>query len=239
MNAKQTNVLNMSRAVSVELTALVERHALPVLRAGHERLNAKLAEIQTHIATQALPVIGVTETRDQVLAAATEATLLVAGLVLGYARAQRLDDVVVKVTVWPSTFVRTRLALRATLMQQVHDAAQSVFPQIEERGVTAEMLADLRSKIDAVNASHALPRLTIINRKVATIMLATLFRELTDLLEFDLDRLVELVRKTDPEGWLRYHTARTVIGRRGKAPVPVEPEAPDANATAVAEGAGA
>src|SRR5687767_9630788 len=112
MNAKQSKVLNMSLAVSVELKDLVERHALPVLSAGHERLKAKLAEIQTHVSTQALPVAGMTATRDQTLAAATEATLLVAGLVLGYARAQRLDDVVVKVTVWPSTFVRTRLALR-------------------------------------------------------------------------------------------------------------------------------
>lgn len=221
MKSNQTNTLNMSHAVAQALNGIVAANPQPALVAKYEALKAKIAEIETQAAIQALPITGKTVDRNQAFARAIDATLVVAGMVRSYARAQKLGDLEAKVRLSRTSFVGARVAHRVPLMQQVHEAAESVLPQLADVGVTAETLAGLKAKIDAADTVKTLQRSTIVERRVATKALVGLFRELVELLEIDLDPQMNALREAHPAAWDTYRAAREVINQPG---VPAEPE---------------
>lgn len=229
MNTRQTNILNMSHAVSRALVNIVADHPLPVLMAKVETFNAKVAEIEAQAALQGLPTSGKRVDRDRVFAAAIQATLVVADLVGGYAQTQGLSDLEAKVRLTSSMFTSARLGHRVPLMQQVHDAALAVLPQLAGIGVTAETLAALKTRIDAANAVKTASRAAVVERRVATQTLVILFRELTALLKNELDPQMKALRETDPKASAAYSAARDVINQPGASE---KPEAAATTATA-------
>ncbi|HEY0944512.1 MAG TPA: hypothetical protein VGD81_04565 [Opitutaceae bacterium] len=232
MNARQTNILNMAHAAAEKLNAIVAANPLPALVANAGALKARLDAIEAAAATQALPITGRTIDRNRILAGAIAATLAVAGRVQSYARSRKLGQLEARCRLRPTTFKETRLAHRVLLMQQVHDAAQEVLPQLADFGVTVETLADLQAKIDAADAVKSVRRLTIIERGVATAKLLEWFRELTGFFDHELDPLVDSLRETNPGGWAAYRAARHVVRQRGASSS--EPEATPATATSAA-----
>ena len=136
MKAKQINMLAMSHAVVKALNGIVETHPVPALVAKYDALKAKIAEIETQAAIQALPVTGKTVDRDQAFTDAIDATLLVADLVRSHARAKKLGDLEATVRLSRSRFAATRVANRVPLMRQVYDAAENVLLDLAGVGVT-------------------------------------------------------------------------------------------------------
>ncbi|HEY0946994.1 MAG TPA: hypothetical protein VGD81_17060 [Opitutaceae bacterium] len=224
MTAKQTNILNMAHAVMEKLDGLVAANPLPALVAKSEGLKTRLAAIGTTAALQALPTTGRTMDRNQVFASAVAATQAVAGSVRSYARTNHLADLEAKVTLNGSSFRRTRFAHRVPLMRQVYEAAESVLAQLADFGVTAEVLAGLKMKIDAADVAKGEPRSMIVDRGVATEQLADSLRALADFLVHEVDPLVDSMRETHPAGWAAYHRARNVIDQPGTSAKPEEGE---------------
>ena len=205
----------MSHAVSTSLETITATNALPALVAKRAALKTKIEEINTHAAIQALPTKGKTKDRNKVFAAAVDATLVVAGLVLSYATASALADLAAKVQLKPAQLNKGRLIRRVQLMQQVYDAAEPLVAKLVDYGVTAATLTDLQTKIAAGDALISSPRTTIMARKVATENLGRAFEELGSLLDHELDPLVLSLREADPAGYALYQAARIVIDRPG------------------------
>jgi len=112
-------------------------------------------------------------------------------------------------------FETGRFLRRMQLMQQVHDAAKDVLAQLTDYGVTAAILTDLQTKIDAANALLPVRRATVITRRVATAKLAGAFRKMHTLIAKELDPLVEPLRLTDPDNYALYQAARLTINLPG------------------------
>ena len=217
MTRKQTNLMNMARALTKTLADIVATNPAPALVATADALKAKLTEIAAQADIPALPTPGKTFDRDKVFAVAIAATLVAANLVRGYARTEGLGDLEAKVRINPSSFANLRVGHRVPLMRRVYDTALATLPQLGTIGVTAESLAALKAKIDAADAVQPEPRLSVAARCVATRTLKVLFGELVSLLENELDPQMDALSETDPASWEAYRAVRDVIDQPGRA----------------------
>ena len=215
MDAFQSNKLAMYRAV----LALLNSPTAPL--AGFAPLPAKLAafaakvtEITDLAATQAAPLSGAVQERDDALTAARDAALTIAGIVLSHADERRLPELVAQVQLKPSSFLG-RKEKTVQLAQQVHDAAQSVLPDLAPYGLTEARLGELRTAIAAATASLSGPRSATAAKKAATAQLDTVFRDADRILENQIDPLLVPLAKTKPEFYSEYRATRTIVDRRG------------------------
>lgn len=85
-------------------------------------LKNDLSRIVALAYAQAQPLAGLTRYRDQVFDRGSEATLVVAGLLLGYATRLGLADLAAKVDISINELRRGRLIRRAQLIRQVYEA---------------------------------------------------------------------------------------------------------------------
>ena len=157
------------------------------LKAIFAAFVTKLGVITRLRAAQALPTQGRVEERDRVFAETTAATLAVAGRVLAYAEINQLPDLALRVRLNDNPSHSLRLGSRVSVMQQVHDAAHSVLPELAGLGGTAATLAELQTQIDAAAAVATSPRTTVAARKVATAQLAAAFTDMEAFLTGQLD----------------------------------------------------
>lgn len=226
MNASQNNTVAMGHAVSTTLEIITATSGLPVLQARHAALKTKLVEIKAQAAVQALPLTGKTIDRDRVFTEVSDAAIAIAGLVWSYAKANQLEDLASTVRLNPSRFNQGRLAHRVQLAQQIQTAATGVLPQLADYNVTAAMLTELQTGIDAASALLSATRTSIVTRKLATEKLGILIGELVALLENEIDPLVGSLRRTKPDVYRRYTAARAVIDRPGSSTTVTPIEAP-------------
>jgi hypothetical protein len=236
MNASQSNKLAMYHAVQALLNQ-VETTALPALATKRTTFETTIASIAVLANTQALPTKGRVLERDLALADMTETALAVAGPVLSYAETNQLSDLAAKVRVWPSHFTRIRKVLRTQLAQRIYEAAHPHAAALLSFGVTAEMLADFKAKIDTAESAISSPRNVAVEKSISTDLLGAAFKNADVFLETQIDPLMWILRKTALPLFARYQAARDVIdrpgGRSATAPDPVQPGSPAvANATA-------
>jgi hypothetical protein len=166
MNNRQNTLLATGQSVSRSLETITATDAPPAFAAARVALKNDLSRIVTLANAQAQPLMGLTRHRDRVFETGSEATLIVAGLLSGYAKRRGLVDLAAKVDVTPHAFRRNRFSRRAQLMQQVHEAASGVAPaDLAALGVSAALLTDLKTKADAADALKDMPRDTIASRR--------------------------------------------------------------------------
>jgi hypothetical protein len=215
MNAKQSNKFASYIAVETVLKAIPEIDTFPGLPAEVAELSAMMGEINRLAETQNSAVVGKRLVRDELLAAMAEATVEVATAVAAYADKQKLTELGQLVRVTPVSFTRLRKTERPVLANGILRAAQASLPELAAYGVTAETLTDLQARIAAAQEGLGQPRSGILDRKIATQQIASLFDEVDALLEGQIDRLMFPVRKVHPELYDKYVAARQIIDLPG------------------------
>lgn len=218
MNTKQNNKLASYLATEAALAAIPEVDRVPGLSAELEVFRTKMGEMQNLLQTQQEAVAGKRARRDELLAEMAEAAVDVATLVAAYADKQKLTELAHLVRVGPGDFTRTRQAARPVLARSVLDAAHAVLPALASYGVTAQMVENLQARISAALEGLHQPRSGFVERKTATERLAALFDEIDALLKAQIDRLVYPIRKTHPDAYASYRSAREIIDRSARGP---------------------
>jgi hypothetical protein len=92
----------------------------------------------------------------------------------------------------------------------IYDKANANLAALATYGITAAILATLKSAIDLFNASIPKPRLGITEKKQATDQLDKLFKANDAILE-TFDTIVEVVRLTQPVFYAAYKNNRKVV----------------------------
>jgi len=226
MNMKQNNKLVSYAATEAVLKANPEIAAVSGLRAKVVMLSEKISEINALAGTQTQPLAASTVRRDQIFEAMAETTLEIAGAVANVARDQALPELLQVVRVGRAAFRHLRRSHRIWVAQRVHDAALSVIDHLGVYGVTAETLAAFLARITAASEGVHMPRTTVAAKKAATEQLVSLFRATDALLRDEIDRLLIRLRKSQPEFFAAYRTARRIVDARGRRPASVETTAP-------------
>ncbi len=205
----------MYRGVKTLLQVATETSGIAALPARLTAFVTVIATIDELDRAQNIPTRGKVADRDARLAALVEQVLELAGFAGSYARDHGLRDLEEKVNVSAADFRRLRLARRAGLAQQVHDAIAPLVSHLADYGLTAEMLAALRAAIDAATTAVSEPRATVTSKRTATEMMAKAFADADTLLEKHIDPLLFPLRKTYPEFYAEYRARREVVARSG------------------------
>jgi len=216
MKRTQRNKLASHTAVAVVLgDHATDVAAIPGLPAKVAALQAALGEIHRLAITQIQPTEPSTMESGRLLTEMVDSALGIAGVVTALARERAQPELARSVRVSRGTFRQLPNQQRIWLAQRVHDIAMTVAPDLGAFGVTDETLAESQARIDAAATGIGLPRDTVVSRRVATVDLGVLLREVGSLLSDQIDRLVFLHRKTKPALYAAYRAARVVVDRSG------------------------
>ncbi len=79
--------------------------------------------------------------------------------------------------------------------------------------VTQANIDELDEALQTYQAAKARPRTAVVERMVQTETLPTLVRETNNILRDQIDKLVNLFRRTNPEFVAGYRSARVVVDR--------------------------
>jgi hypothetical protein len=78
--------------------------------------------------------------------------------------------------------------------------------------VTQANIDELDEALQTFQAAKAKPRTTVVERSVQTESLSGLIREASNILRDQIDRLVNLLRRSNPEFVAGYRSARVIVG---------------------------
>ena len=225
MELKQTNRIRMFEAVIAVLEAYqAVWSSMTPFAAAFQRLKDKVQAILSAARKQATATAGANLDRESAREA-LEDVLYLACQALKVLAHQANDNELRSLTdVNRSTlqFISdVELTNLATTIK-----AQTV-PRVAELAtlqVSAENLAELNSAIEDFNEVRSAPRAATANRMVQTAALPELIREASDVLRNELDPMVNLFTRSNPEFVAAYRAARVIIDIVGSRPTKPAPQ---------------
>jgi hypothetical protein len=227
MDTYQTNRVTMFKTVAAYLDGNTSVwNAIAPLQTAVADLKDKLSAIDNSAQKQDTPTGAVDDK-----AAAREALEDVLFLtcealgVLGHGSDDH--DLIAFTSVSTSTLKRfgeEQLSNRAT---QVLASARARETELTTLNVTKANIDELEHALSEFNSAKARPRTATANRSAQTQSLPNLIRETSSLLRNQIDRMVSLLRRANPNFVAGYQSARVIVDRAAthttKKPVPAPP----------------
>jgi hypothetical protein len=213
MTNEQKNRLAMFNATHALLDGAPETSSIPAFAARFDTFSTKLNQLGELEAQQADPLRSQIVIREAALARMVNAVLALAGAILSHADANKLPSLALKVRYAPADFDRVRLAQRPVLAQQIVDAAKTVLAQSAEHGVTQAIVDEAEALITTAAAEVAASRTTVAAKRAATERLVIVFREISSVLDNQLDPLLFPLQQANPGFYARYLAVRETVNR--------------------------
>ena len=118
----------------------------------------------------------------------------------------------------------------------IHAAASENLPLLADSDVTAAALTAFKGQIKAFEKLKPAPRNRRVKRSMATQSVKSLFQEADTLVKKRVDKLMVKFKKSEPDFYNAYKSARRIVDQRGKpakkgAPVTKVVKAPSSNTT--------
>ena len=214
MRTTQNNRVRMFKTVT---TVLDENHdvwsGMTPFAASLQRLKGKIVAIDTAAQKQNSATHGATLDRTSARAA-LEDVLFLCCEALGVIAHSAGDNQLLKLTdLKPSD-------LQRLTDEELSNTASSIVAETTGRKnelatlqVTQENLDELNEALQEFNASKSAPRAAIANRMAQTEALPQLITEANEILRNELDRMVNLFRRSHPDFVAAYRAARVIVDR--------------------------
>lgn len=147
--------------------------------ANYNKIKNNITAIDAAVELKSATMTGIAAGKKTNRQTMSEQTVIVAGLVRGYAEDTGNERLRAEMDIKPSRLTRTRDEEIAPLCQLVHDRAVSEIPaeMLKDHNLSAEKLAALQTAIDNYRAEIASPRTALSTRKNTTAEIAALFEE--------------------------------------------------------------
>lgn len=177
-----------------------------------------ISDIYTQHQIQKKNITGITENKHKEEIEMMAITLDIAAAVYAYAASVGDDELRDSVNYSPSNLRNARDTVLKDICQSIHDAANGVVTELDDYGVTPEILEKQQKEIDDFVEILAKPRTAINKRATATAYLKELFKQADNLLKHQLDKLMITYRIREPEFYNNYRYARRIVdtGSRSK-----------------------
>lgn len=211
MNSKQENRHSMQLAVVNFLTQNTSiTNTLPNFNTLFTSFQSIVSQIQTIREQQEIDKTGIAANKNQLKRILISQTMEIARRITAYATI--VNNAVLLGEVWysesdlsrsPDTILRDQCLV-------IYDRGIANISVLNPYGVTPAMLTALQNAINNFAAAIPKPRLGIMEKKLATGQLATLFASADDILE-KMDVLVEMVKNTQGNFYNAYNGVRKVI----------------------------
>ena len=133
------------------------------------------------------------------------------GIVLSYAYANKMSELVKKVELLSNGFSKKRETDIEPNVKTFLELVRELQPQLAGYELTEEMIVDVESTRDQFVALVGAPRTTIVQGSSATSQLEILIKETKDLLTQQLDNLMLRFKASDAEFYNSYVQSRMVV----------------------------
>jgi len=197
----------------------------PPLAAAVQLFKDKIGEIDTAAQKQETPVSGATGDKAAARDELEEVLFIICEALGVLAHTSNDHDLRALVDVTPSSLDRfgdEDLSNRST---NVLARANAKMTELAALQVTQAHLDELNDALRAFQAAKAKPRTAVVERSVQTQSLSGLVREANDILRNQIDKLVNLFRRSNAEFVAGYRSARVVVDRVGRHAVSETPPA--------------
>jgi len=213
MNTKQTNTVTMLKTVD----AFLEDNksvwsGMAQMQPAVTEFQSKLAAIDGTAQRQHTPS-GAGDDKEEAREALEELLFLMCEALAALADQTNDHELLALAAVRRSTLERfddEELSNRAATVLTEANARKTALAGFN---VTQENLDELTQALARFNASKTNPRAATAARKVQTASLASLIREAVAILRNRIDRMVNLLSRTNPEFVAEYRAARVIIDR--------------------------
>jgi len=185
-------------------------NTLPNFGAFNTLFNGYISQIEAIRKLQEADKTGIAKNKlslkDDLVAKAVD----VARKVSGYAAVTNNMVLAAEVDYTESSLNRSADTILRDKAQVIYDRANSNLAALASYGVTAAVLTNLQLAITAYASNFAKPKQGINDKKQATLSLADLFKLADAVLTEKMDKIVEVVRASQPVFYTGYSNARTI-----------------------------
>jgi hypothetical protein len=184
------------------------------------------ATIRNTIGKQQTPTTGLTEDKEASRADLEDRLIGLAAQLSAYAAKSGDHHLGAQVEMTRSSLDRLSESDLLQTAKRVADTGTDNFAALADYGVTkAELQAlnDARTKFQDIKGS---PRDAVVGRKVATMSLPAAIVSVRSIFRNEIDKMIIPFRATDPDFYNAYSTARIIVNRAAKRPVPARPAPP-------------
>ena len=232
MRINQSNRYNMIKGVIAVLRGGITKVAVvPAIAAALARLEQIVETISIKELERSDDTTGKLDVRDNVEDMLVEALVPVASALTAYASVTKNVELFEKAKIKKAAMYRLRdneLVLKA---KAILTLAQQYIDKLGDYAVTAQSLNDLQQYIADFEAAIANVDKGHSGRSGARIAVHDAFDAADDVLKNQLDKMMETVRKTDPQLYNEYISARVIHDLGGghgkdKGQNPAPPDAP-------------
>lgn len=213
MNTKQTNTVTMLKTVA----SVLDDHnsvwsGMAQMQTAVTEFKGKLIAIDRTAQLQETPS-GAGDNKEEARDALEDVLFLTCEALAVLAHTANDHDLLALVTVRRSTLERfddEELSNRAATVATEANARKTALAGLN---VTQTNLDELTQALARFNTSKTNPRAATATKKVQTASLASLIREANAILRNQIDRMMNLFSRTNPDFVAEYRAARVIIDR--------------------------
>ena len=215
MKRFEENHLSMFKTVDIE----TENHALVIdpilpLKSARIRLKEVIFELGNAVQKQSTNITGITEEKMQRRQKMTDETFVVGQLVSAFAIAKNMIALDGDVNYSITTLNRMSDDEVGEICNKVYLKAKEHLADLADYGITTAVLNELKELIDNYNSKTQLNKVTLEQKSEQTKIIAQLIKDGKALLTNSFDKLMLILRNTNPEAYNAYVAARNSMPKR-------------------------
>ncbi len=215
MKRFEENHLSMFKTVDIatENHATVIDAILP-LKSARTELKQIIVNLGNAVQKQSTNISGYTEEKKQRRQKMTDQTFVVGQLVSAFAIAKNMIALDGDVNYSITTLNRMSDDEVGEICNKVYLKAKEHLADLADYGITTAVLNELKELIDNYNSKTQLNKVTLEQKSEQTKIIAQLIKEGKALLTNSFDKLMLILRNTNPEAYNAYVAARNSMPKR-------------------------
>ena len=215
MERFQENHLSMFKTVDIatENHATVIDAILP-LKSARTELKQIIVNLGNAVQKQSTNISGYTEEKKQRRQKMTDQTFVVGQLVSAFAIAKNMTALDAEVNYSIRTLNRMSDDEVGEICNKVYLKAKEHLADLADYGITTAVLNELKELIDNYNSKTQLNKVTLEQKSEQTKIIAQLIKDGKALLTNSFDKLMLILRNTNPEAYNAYVAARNSMPKR-------------------------
>jgi len=212
MDRKQESRLNMFDAVTSFCTTNATTVAsVAAFQTAFTAFQTVVGQIHETAQMEAAIISGITADKSQLrLALCEQATNLSAAL-FAFASATNNNQIKNQASVSPTEFKRFNDEKLVPTCANVRDALNANITALAPYGVTAAMVTNFQSAMDAYQSKIASPRNAVSQRSAHIVTLDSLFKQASVILNDQMDKMALQVKATDTAFYVAYKSNRSIV----------------------------
>ena len=215
MKRFEENHLSMFKTVDIatENHATVIDAILP-LKSARTELKQIIVKLGNAVQKQSTNISGYTEEKKQRRQKMTDQTFVVGQLVSAFAIAKNMIALDAEVNYSITTLNRMQDDEVGEICNKVYLKAKEHLADLADYGITTAVLNELKELIDNYNSKTQLNKVTLEQKSEQTKIIAQLIKDGKALLTNSFDKLMLILRNTNPEAYNAYVAARNSMPKR-------------------------